>query len=189
MSFMLLGILNSQASGGAGTDFDLLATTTLTSSAANVSFTGLDSYSGYKHLQIRAVFRTDRGGSADQLWLNVNNDYGANYAWHRLGGSGSSAVAASGSSYNYMTNYYIAAADADAGNFGAFVFDFLDHNSTNKNTTIRSFGGFVDSGNQYVTLNSGLHLNTSALTSVSFDSGQSTANMVAGTRISLIGVK
>ena len=189
MSFMLLGILNSQAAGGGGAAFDLLETVTLSSSAATVSFTGLDSYSGYKHLQIRGVFRTDRGGSADQLWLNVNNDYGANYAWHRLGGSGSNAVSASASNTNYMTNYYIAADGAVAGNFGAFVFDFLDHNSTNKNTTIRSFGGFVDPGNQYVTLNSGLHLNTSALTSVSFDSGNTSSNMVAGTRISLFGVK
>jgi hypothetical protein len=40
MSFMLLGILNSQAAGGGGGAFDLLETTTLTGTQNNISFTG-----------------------------------------------------------------------------------------------------------------------------------------------------
>ena len=54
--------------------FDLLETTTLSTSASSVTFSGLGAYSDYKHLQIRSVAR-DRStdNSSKRLVMQINS--------------------------------------------------------------------------------------------------------------------
>ena len=190
MSFMLLGILNAQAAGGGGAEaFDLLETTTLTSSAASVTFSGLGAYSDYKHLQIRMLTRADTSGFADN-YMQFNGDSAANYGTHRLIGSGSSV-----SSSWLAAEGYIRLGDSErltqsvADSFGPTIVDLLDFASTTKTTTARVLSGRtggVGGGSPRIFLNSGLWTSTDAITSVLF---KNFANYVAGTRISLYGVK
>ena len=184
MSLILLGILNSQAAAaGGGAGYDLLETQTLTGSAASVTFTGLGSYTDYKHLQLRFV---SRGSSSVLPYARLNSDTGSNYASHRLNGDGSSAGS---DAFTSISNLYLgiqASSFVDANTFGVGVVDFLDFSNSNKNTTIRVLSGIAGNYNN-IFLNSGLWNNTNAVTQIQLfpDAG----DFIAGSRFSLYGVR
>ena len=64
----LLGAVSPELVTGA---YDLLETTTLTSSASSVTFSGLGSYTDYKHLQIRMVI--DSISDISVLFITLNS--------------------------------------------------------------------------------------------------------------------
>tara|TARA_R110000796_G_C14319561_1_gene407653 strand:- start:37 stop:609 length:573 start_codon:yes stop_codon:yes gene_type:complete len=190
---MLLGILNAQASGGGGPAYELLESVTLSSPASSVTFSGLDSYSDYKSLQIRMVTRFDTSGFASH-YMNFNADEGANYTTHRLLGNGSSV-----SSYHFGTEDYIRLGDSErltqsvADSFAPTIVDLLDFASTTKTTTARVLNGRtggVSGASPRMNLSSGLWTSTDAVTSISFGLPTvGSVNYVAGCRFSLIGVR
>lgn len=189
MSFMLLGILNSQAAGGGGGEaFDLLETTTLSTDTASVTFSGLDAYSDYKHLQIRAVGQVnDTFDGLHNIFMRLNSDTGNNYAQHLLYGQGSSVIAGGNSSTNFMYVRNVFGSKANTAYAGSVVIDFLDIHSSSKNTTMRGFGGAVQPGEQQIGITSGLWNNTAAVTTILLylNSG----SFSTGSRFSLYGVK
>jgi hypothetical protein len=189
MSFMLLGILNSQAAGGGGEAFDLLETTTLTSSASSITFSGLSAYSDYKHLQVRVTGQQSFTGFPYQFTrFRINNDTGSNYSHHTLSGDGSSVTSSAGSSTNYIQMLPLPGSQ-DANVYGALAIDILDFSSVSRNTTVRALGGGYFAGNQkFIGLSSGSHYSTSAMTSFThyIDAG---VNWTAGSRFSLYGSK
>jgi hypothetical protein len=186
MSFMLLGILNSQAAGGGGGAFDLLETTTLTTTASSVTFSGLDTLAaGYKHLQIRMVARSDNAAVQDNNWLEFNGDTtSSNYKYHALVGDGSSVSSFGGSPL--FLNEVTAASEA-TGNFAAKVIDILDFSSASKNTTTKTLMGKTGTAGQRAALSSGLWIDTTAVTSIR--TYLSNGSFIAGSRFSLIGIK
>ena len=86
----ILGIWASQISGhlwapeGA---YDALATVSLSTTTASVTFSGIPS--GYKHLQLRLIARTNRSASVDPMTLTFNNDTSGVYS---VGESGSGII-------------------------------------------------------------------------------------------------
>jgi len=184
MSFLLLGILNSQAAAGGAGAYDLLETVELTTTTS-FSFTGLDSYTDYKHLQLRfTAGKANGSGSNPTMYLRFNGDSGANYAWHALNGDGSSVTSDNGTTQTFIRLNDSIGGDSANGIFSAAVVDILDFSSTTKNTTLRALHGCV-SGETDIHLTSGLWNSTSAVTSIEqFSSDQS-----AGSRFSLYGVK
>ena len=183
MSFILLGILNSQVSPGGGAPaYDLLQSTILTSSASSVTFSSIPS--DYKHLQIR--YTAKNTGGAFQLNVVVNNDTTTQRSSHDLRGQGS-AVQSSASTF--ITNFplYFGITTSTGGDsFAAGVVDILDYANTNKNTTMKSFHGQTYP-NTMVYLSSGLYPQTGAITDIKFQpSGNSLA---VGSRFSLYGIK
>jgi hypothetical protein len=190
MSFMLLGILNAQVSGGGAGAFDLLETTTLASSASSVTFSGLDAYSDYKHLQIRAVERFDGAFSTTSTELIFNGDTSNSYSQHKLEGDGSSVSSDNKTNQDNIDLETTPRANADSGIFSSRVIDILDFSSTNKNTTVRCLAGLVapNISRTRVYLISGAYYSTDAITSLTFQPALS-ANYIAGTRFSLYGVK
>ncbi len=190
MSFLLLGILNSQAAGGGGGPaFDLLETTTLSSSASSITFSGLSAYSDYKHLQVRVTGQQSFTGFPYQFTrFRINNDTGSNYSHHTLSGDGASVTSSAGSSTNYIQMLALPGSQ-DANVYGALAIDILDFSSLNKNTTVRALGGGYFAGNQkLIGLSSGAHYSTSAMTSFThyIDAG---VNWTAGSRWSIYGIK
>jgi hypothetical protein len=183
MSLILLGILNSQVAGGGAGAYDLLETQILTSSASSVEFTGLGSYSDYKHFQVRWVARDSSGGAS--LILRINSDTGSNYASHGLHGDGSSVTSVSATS---ATSINLASIPGPTTNiYGVGVTDVLDFEG-NKNKTTRTLAGrLIPSSNTNIQLRSGLFINTSAVTSLQFLTNG--VNVDAGSRFSLYGVK
>ena len=183
MSFMLLGILNSQASGGGGAAFDLLETTTLTSSTSSVTFSGLGSYSGYKHLQIRAVARDNRSNTASLSYFRFNGATTGYGLGHVLYGDGASVVSGQVGASSYIDTFStFTGSTATTGSFGVAVLDILDFSDTSKYTTTRLLGGT----NTQINLKSGLYMDTAAVTSIAFTS---TTSFVSGSRFSLYGIK
>jgi len=189
MSFILLGILNSQAAGAGGAGaYDLLESTVLTSSASSVSFTGLDSYTDYKHLQIRYTGQSILAGNTglDNLQINFNSSSGT-YQNHFLRGTGS--VVESGSqSFSYINIIQALTRSGATNIFSPVIIDILDFSSANKNTTVRALTGGLTSSETAVALQSGLWVDTSAVTSVEL-TNPNARDFATDSRFSLYGIR
>lgn len=186
MSFILLGVLNSQVEAAGGGSFDLLETTLISTNTASVTFSSLGSYSAYKHLQIRYTVRA----SADtwvELWLRMNNSSSGEYARHQLRGTGSQVNSEASSASDTKIMIGQAAQTATTQAYYAGVIDILDFGSSNKNTTTRGLTGYTANGYDDVRLNSGLWNNTAAVTSLTIL--PASANLASGSRFSLYGIK
>ena len=166
---------------------DFLEEVVLTTAASSVTFSGLDAYSDYKHLQLRWVVRSSKASTADALVLNVNGDTGNNYRAHMLRGSGSSVTSAAYLDQNRIEVCNIIGDTGASGNFNAGFMDILDFASTTKNKTFRQLSGQT-TNSQNVELRSGLWQSTSAMTSFVLDQ-ETGPNFIAGSRFSLYGSK
>lgn len=183
MSLIPIGFWAASGGGGVGA-FDLLETTTLTSSASSVTFSGLDAYSDYKHLQIRAITRCTPNSSFN-FYSYINGNTSASYARHTLFGTGSSVLSQATTSTNQPSLGLVASPDSNT--YVSFVIDYLDFSSSSKNTTMRGVYGFTHSNGNQIGLASAAYFNTSAVTSIALTA--STDAHQAGSRFSLYGVK
>jgi len=183
MSFMLLGILNSQAAGGGGAAYDLLETTTLSSSASSVTFSSIDQ--SYSHLEIRA---TAKVFSNRTLKARLNNISTASYAWHNLRGDGST-ISTQGASNQSNIDIGEGMSNINtSGAFAGFIISVLDYSSSEKNTTTRAFTGYADSSSfSNVNITSGFLNSTQAINQIEFFLNGT--NFISGTRFSLYGIK
>ena len=193
MSFMLLGILNAQAAGGAAGDYDLLESEVLSTSSTSIVFDNLDVYaSDYKHLQIRAVTRDTRAISgANNVIMHFNNDTsGSNYyQLHFLKGDGTSVSSGAEGATSYILPYTQPSANDTTDAFASAVIDLLDVFSSNKYTTSRSLRGVnLDAAySTQVGLSSGFWMNTAALTEISL--APVVGSFAAYSRVSIYGRK
>ena len=187
MSLIPFGFWAASGAGGGAGAFDLLETTTLSTSASSVTFSGLDAYSDYKHLQIRMVAGCAAGFDSSG-YLELNGDSTASYSYHWLRGNGSTITPYAASSDTYILINNMISSNAYPNEFAAGVLDILDFSSSSKNTTIRASHGYKGTGSERVYLSSGAYYNTAAITSLTIG-GAGGNNMRAGSRFSLIGVK
>jgi hypothetical protein len=134
---------------------------------------------GYTSLQIRGVVIS---ADTDSYCVRLNADTGANYARHRLLGTGT-GVAASGTT---STNQIQISNGTDTFP-SPFIMDIHNYLSTTQYKTIRTLQGIDQNTAGNVALYSGLWMNTSAVTSVTvfLNSG----NYSTGTQIALYGIK
>lgn len=186
MALIPLGIM--AASGvGAGGDFELLQTIDLSGQSTYIDFTGINTYSGYKHLHIRALTRSVTGTTGDLRFL-FNYDPSALYAYSFLWGFSSiNEIRSIGSSsVNEGRAGKRAGSNEPSGIFGVSVIDILDFNSTSKNKTLRAMGG-VGSGDADPLFVTSSYNSTNPITSITFGDGSNAFS--AGSRISIYGVK
>ena len=161
----ILGIWASAQQLAANTAYESIATTTVGSGgAATISFTSIPST--YQHLQIRIMARGNNANTYDSFLVRANSDTGSNYTYHGLVGDGSVAFTAVVTPYNGFRGGEITGANATSGMFGVSVVDLLDYANTNKNKTMRILGGNDRNGGGQVTLNSGVWMNTAAVTRI-----------------------
>jgi hypothetical protein len=184
MSPILTGVIASGISGNLTPPwspegaFDALATVTLSTSTASITFSGIPS--GYKHLQIRINYSPVVTGI---LKMQFNGDAGANYKGHLLAGDGATAYAGVPSS----SPNSICVAYNGGTTFGASIVDVLDYANVNKNKVSRSLSGTDRNGSGDIEFDSGLWINTSAINSITF-SGQN-GNLSSLSSFALYGVK
>lgn len=184
MSFILLGILNSQAAGaGEAGAMELIESNILTASASSVTFSSIPQ--DYKHLQIRYTVRNTTISA--QMRVQLNGDTGANYASHALFGNGSSVFSSNDPFFRTFMETTTVANDSQntTGNFTAGIMDFLDYAATNKNTTMRLFAGVTQTDR--VELRSNLRVDTSAVSSILLFAD--TGSFITGCRFSLYGIR
>jgi hypothetical protein len=170
----------------------LIQRQTVTGSPASITFSSIPST--YKHLQIRGISRDFYSASqaAFNVLMRFNNDSGTNYTDHRIWGTGSgvSAYGSTGSSSIVIPYSSSSSNSSNTTAYGASICDILDYTSTTKNKTVKIFSGFdfnTASADYRVSLNSGLWLNTNAITTITLLPGVTAFN--AGTTFALYGMK
>ena len=186
MTLSALGIFSAAGAGGAAltSDYELVATTILSSAQSSVvlDLSGLSST--YKHIQIRGTARSTSVSSRD--WFFVRTNSTSLTQGHELRGEGGMVVGSiligSDVGFGLLTS-----SGAPTGQFGAFVMDILDTFSTSKNKTLRTLAGNIGS-EPSVQLTSGFLNNTAAITSVSLIPRDG-PNIAAGSRFSIYGIK
>jgi len=169
--------------------FESIAMATVDSGgASNITFSNIPAT--YTHLQIRGIARTTASQDRESIKLTFNSDTGSNYARHNLWGSGSAASAYGAASVAYILLTDFAAGNATASIFGTAVTDILDYTNTNKYTTVRSLGGvdFNAAVTVYNGLNSGVWLNTAAITSITL-TPFSDSNFAQYSQFALYGIR
>jgi len=161
-----------------------IATVTLGSSSSSISFSSIPST--YTHLQLRGISKAASSGSPFAYQIRFNGDSAANYTYHRLIGNGSavSAVATTGASQ--ISCFYEPTDEANV--FAGGVIDILDYTNTNKNTVVRTLGGYDANGSGYATFFSGVWLNTAAITSITLIT-ESATNTAQYSSFALYGIK
>jgi hypothetical protein len=177
-----IGLLG--AASGLSSDYELISSTILTSSAATVTFSSLGTYSStYKHLQVRYVGKRTIEASGD-LYLTLNGS-STGYAWHGLTGS-STTVSSTGAATRTSIQIQRLSAVIPTNAFTAGIIDLLDSYSTTKNKTIRALHGLQD-GDAGISLTSGFWANTASVTSIDFS--LFSGDFATGSRFSLYGIK
>jgi hypothetical protein len=191
MSLIPFGFWAASGAGGGGSAYDLLETTTLSSSASSVTFDNLTStYGGdYKHLQFRLlVNRTSDNPDANTMLFRFNNvSSSGSYMSHQLYGSGSAVVSRALSN----TAGYLRGALAGEGvtKPSPVIMDILDFADTNKAIVSRTMSGLIAQYGQAVSLESAmLTTGAAALTQVTF-LNLGTHTFSTGNRFSIYGVK
>jgi hypothetical protein len=179
-----LGFFATTGAGAAAGAYELIQSQVLSSTTTSVTFSSIPST--FRHLQIRISAKTAQASTGvDTVRLRLNGDSGSNYAIHGLSGNGSSVSSFAVASHNLIAITGGAVRLNDTNMFGAAVVDILDYVSTAKNTTVRSLGGAAASTNS-IDLNSGLWMNTAAVTSLTLSAF---TDFVSGSRFSLYGLR
>jgi hypothetical protein len=172
------GILSA---AGIGSDYELIESQILLSSAATITFSGLATYANtYKHLQIRYAAQTNRASGGDGMRMRLNSDTGANYAWQEFYANPGTATAGFSGAQAWIQTPMLAVGSF-ANQFTSGIIDFLDIYSTTKIKTIKHF-------TPDVRMTAGAWYNTAAITSVTFFP-QIAAGFQTGSRFSIYGIK
>ena len=140
-------------------DYESIATTTLATATASITFSSIPQT--YSHLQLRYIARNDTANYFVRIRFNGSTT-ATDYTYHILNGTGSAVTV------GYENDGMYAPRQSSASNtFGAGVVDILDYTSTNKYKTIRGFGGRDANGSGDVDFLSGFYkANTNAITSI-----------------------
>lgn len=168
--------------------FDSIATTVAAGGETSITLSAIPQT--YVALQLRVLSKDSVNATGtDYVDLRFNADSGTNYAYHSLQGSGSAASASGSATQNTIRCYYgqTRGGATLANMFGASIIDIHDYASTTRNKTVRSFSGADTNGGGGIALNSGVWLNTAAVTSVTLLSGGSNT-WAAGSRFELYGL-
>jgi hypothetical protein len=159
--------------------YESIATVTVGSGgSSSIDFTSIPS--GYKHLQVRALFKT-----GDQIWGRFNGDTGSNYSAHSLFTDGGGSVSALSSQQTYMYFAYTGYSSPNA--WGSMVYDILDYGSTSKFKTARTLLGYDNNGSGAIFFTSGNWRSTSAITTVTIY--PNTGTFAEYSQFALYGIK
>ncbi len=186
---MLNTILGSFSTGVAPStnSYESIATVTVGSGgAANVEFTSIPST--YTHLQIRGLVKSI---NVNQDVTNTNltiNSGTQNSYYHGLRGNGTSAIANNGAGFYFPI--YSPSTTGYTNIFNACVIDILDYANTNKNKTVRGFGGFDANGSGWINLASCLFNTTTAISSIKIETdGGAFTGWAQYSQFALYGIK
>lgn len=163
-----------------------IASTTLSSTAVNVTFTGIPQ--NFTHLQIRIHGRSTGTGGPNNS-IQFNGDTAANYRVHYLGGNGSGTFSGDfGVSQTFGNMGWVSGADNVANGYGIIICDILDYSNTNKNKTLRSITGFDTNttGSPLLGIFSSVWTGTNAINQILI--GVSSGAYTAGTRFDIYGI-
>jgi len=141
--------------------YESIQTVSLGSATSTITFSSIPST--FKHLQIR--WTANQATSATMLNIRVNSDTSSTtYAIHSLTGNGASVGSNNAAPVQYIRQLRSGGISATANIFSVGIIDILDYTDTNKYKTFRMLGGTDLNGSGTADLESGLWMNTAAIT-------------------------
>lgn len=163
--------------------FTLINSTSLSSSAASVTFSAIPAT--YADLVLQVSARTANATANDNLVLKLNSDTGANYSVTRLYGNGSTATSNTNTN---MLGGFINANTSTSSTFGNTEIYIPKYGST-ANKPISTFSVAENNATAAITnVNAMLYRNSSALTSIEI-TASSASNFQSGSTFWLYGIK
>lgn len=185
MGLFPLGLLSQGGGGGGAGAFEQIQTVFGTGSSGTITFSSIPAT--YKHLQIRVSSRSNDSNAISNLSMRMNGDSASNYSWHFMQGFGTGQWSSAGSSASLISlRDTLSGPSGDLP--GVIIVDLLDYADTNKNKTIRAFGGLTNGTTQnQVSLISGNWRSTSAISSLTLSIAM--GSFITSSRFSLYGIK
>jgi hypothetical protein len=163
----------------AGSTYTPLATTTLGTATASVTFSSISG--AYTDLVLVCSGKSNTS-TLDYTRIRVNSDTGSNYSRTYLGGNGTSAYSGRDTS---ATSYIDGYAEATAsGIYSPTIFNFQNYSNTTTYKTILSQGMSANSGAGAIV---GLWRSTSAITSIDI-SNLNANSFASGSTFTLYGI-
>jgi hypothetical protein len=159
--------------------FDSIATTTLSTATASITFSSIPAT--YKHLQLRTLAQQASTGGYVEIILN-NATFNRR---HYLYGDGASANA--GADTTNAPGIFSSAFSSGNSVFAGSVIDILDYTSTDKNKVTRSLGGVDNNGSGAIYFMSGLYTSSTAITSITLNA--ISQNFTTNSSFALYGIK
>lgn len=166
----------------------LIASNTLSSSAASVTFSSIPNT--YTDLVLRISARTDNGAVNDGILLTINSTAGTAYSRTNLQGNGATAVSARSSSTNAFGTSPNGAAGstATASTFGSIEL-YVPSYTVSQNKPFGYFGaGETNATTAYMGAIAGLWSNTATISQLDL-TPNSGVNFVSGSSFFLYGIK
>jgi hypothetical protein len=165
MALFPLGIL-SAAGASVGGDFELISTALGTGSSGVIEFTSIPST--YRHLQIRYSAKNTSTNNA--MGIRMNGITSSSYGRTRLTSTGGATLTTESLGGQTIINLPESVQTTTGTGFvSGGVIEILDYSSTTKNTTVKALtGSIVDGSVRRFVYISGLLVDTSAVTTLSF---------------------
>ena len=167
----------------AGPTYDSLATTTLGSAQATVTFSSISG--SYTDLILICNARSATAATGDSYLLTFNGDTSNLYSRTRILGNGSAASSAQRTTAPNIDLEGLAGDNAASGTFMNAIIHIHSYASTSNNKTVLLRG---NDANNYTTAAAGLYRSTSAITSITLNTS-SAANFMTGSTFTLYGIK
>lgn len=169
----------------AGSTYTPIATTTLGSAAADITFTGISQ--SYTDLVVIVSARSTYAAAEVAGFLRVGNgsiDTGNNYSSTRLLGTGSAASSARATNVSRVVWDAIPGSTSASGNFCATIIHIQNYSNT---TTYKTVLVRSNEPNNYVEATVGLWRSTSAINQISI-LGDGAADLAIGSIVTLYGI-
>jgi hypothetical protein len=164
----------------AGNTYTQIASTTLGSNSATVTFSSISGI--YTDLVLVIVGANVSGG---RVRYTLNSDSGSNYSRTNLTGNGSSAASYRGSNTTFAEINVIASAQTLNAPF-TIISSFNNYSNATTNKTILNRFGTNDSTEPGVEASVNLWRNTAAITSIGISAAN--GNLLAGSTFNLYGI-
>jgi len=159
------------------TTYEPIATTTLGSAQASVTFSSISG----SYTDLVLVFNGSNATSNNGLRIRFNSDTGTNYSSTYLYGNGSTAA----SSFGSNTTGAQIAVDINSSQ-GMCIAHIMNYSNS---TTYKTVIGRGSSAGTYADAGVSLWRNTAAITSVTVLLGAGTSNFSSGSTFTLYGIK
>jgi hypothetical protein len=187
----ILGIVASSRLVAVPNSYESIATVTLGSVAASITFSSIPAT--YQHLQIRISAKWDYAVAPDftNLVVRANADSGNNYSYHRIWGNGTGIGLGSSGTVDaaYLQTMMPTNTSGETNVFGASIVDILDYADTNKYKTFRALGGFDRNGSGVSALVSASWRNTSAISNITIAPDAGASGWMQYSSFALYGIK
>jgi len=158
--------------------YEKIATTTLGSAQATVTFTSITG----TYTDLVLITNSATGSNDIDMYIQVNSDTASNYSWTRLLGTGSSALSSRGSSSNL--GYRVGNMSGSNVGQNNVIVQFQNYSNT---TTFKTVLTRSNNASNLVEAFVGLWRSTSAITSMDIKTQSGTFSI--GSTFTLYGIK